>query len=1350
MQIPRAPMDGVLFPRFGLSLLGGFELTGPDGVVDLPSKKLAGLLAYLACNAPRPQSREKLSALLWGSRFDAQARQNLRQALFRLRKVLGEDALESDGEVVSLNAAAVRCDVSQFEALVRDGSRDALSAAADLYRGRLIDDVSVGEEGWNEWLTGERERLLDLALGAMMGLGEQDLAAGRAEQALKAGQRAIALNNMREDAHRLMVRALAATGRKAEALKHYQDLVALLKRELNTEPDAATRSLAAELRATEPPGRSSAEREIAKPTLPQPDRSSIVALPFGNMRRDHENADNPAADGDEASSAVAVGSGSPERRQLTIMVCNMVGSMPLSARLDPEDMHDLIAAFHKSVADIVSRFDGFVAQYLGDGVLVYFGYPAAGENDAEQAMRAGLAILDTIGTLKASPGVTVQVSVGIATGLVVIGERSGTGDTQQCVAIGEAPNVAAQLQAAAAPGEVVIAASTHRLAGRMFDCRALAAIDVKGLPQPVEAWQVRGETAGVSRFEVRRAGALTPLVGRQEEIELLLRRWDQAKLGEGRVVLLTGEPGIGKSRIAESLLAAREGEPHARIRYFCSPYHVQSPLYPFIAQLERAAGFEPGSSASVKLDKLEALLKPTTKNVLRDVGLIAELLGVPADERYPALAISPQQKREMTLTALLDQLDGAAARGPVMIVFEDAHWIDPTSQDLLDRMVARAASLPLLLIVTVRPELQPTWVGQPHVTMLPLSRLGRRDSAGIVGGVTKGKALPAAVVEQVLAHTDGVPLFIEELTNTLLESGLLRETTDRYVLDGPLPELAIPTTLQASLVARLDRLGSGKDVALIGSAIGREFSHELIGAVASLSPEDLDAALERLTVSGLISRRGTPPIATYAFKHALVQDAAYTTMLKSRRRQLHASIANVLVERFPALAETLPEIVAHHFTEAGLATEAIGHWFKAGQRATERSADQEAVRHLERGLALLRTLPESEDRDRHELDFQITLGTPLVAVSGYSSPEVGAASERAILLSEKLDDVGHLFAALYAQFSYCNTTGNTYKALEFAERCRTLGIRQGDRAMQLMAHRGTGIVLYQLGKFGLARKELEQSLALYDPKRDRFLAARYLTDPFASASALLASIAWISGFPDRAAKMQIQALSYAAELNHVNTIGFVHFLAGAALEQLFGNVAAVLTHTQTLSALATEHGVLAWRSSGIIFEGWALSLTSGPESGISLMQKGIADVDAKNLTFLVPLFTSLLAQVRGRAGDFQSALALCIDARERSQRSEQYIWEAELHRNEGEVRRAAGHSLTDVEECFGKALDVSRAQGARMFELRAATSLARLWHDQGRHVEARDLLAPVYGWFTEGFDTVDLEDAKALLAQLRA
>jgi class 3 adenylate cyclase/DNA-binding SARP family transcriptional activator len=917
-------MDGAPFPRFVLSLLGGFELTGPDGIVDLPSRKLAGLLAYLACTAPQPQSREKLAALFWGSHLDAQAKQNLRQALFRLRKMLGENALESDGEVVSLNEASVLCDVGRFEALIRAGSRDALSAAVDLYRGRLIDDVTVGEESWNEWLTGERERVLNLALGAMMGLGEQELVAGRAEHALKAGQRAITLNNLREDAHRLIVQALAAAGRKAEALKHYQDLVVLLKHELNTEPDAATRSLVAELRTTESPSQSPAVK-IAKRPPRHPERPSVVALPVGDIGRDHEeeDADNLAADGDPAFSAVTVGSGSPERRQLTIMVCKIFESASLSARLDPEDMHELIAAFHKAVADVVSRFDGFVAQYLGDGAHIYFGYPAAREHDAEQAVRAGLAMLGAVDMLKDSFGVTLQARVGIATGLVVVGERPGAGDTQQRVAVGETPDVASLLQAAAAPGEVVIAAGTRQLVGRMFDCRARDAIEVVGLPQPLEAWQVRGETAGISRFEARRASTLTPLVGRQEEIERLLRRWEQARHGEGQVALLSGEPGIGKSRIAESLLRRLDGEPHIRLRYFCSPHHAHSPLHPFIAQIELTAGFEPDDGAEAKLDRLEALLKPTATNLPREMALIAELLTVPVGGRYPAPAVSPQQKREMTFAALIDQLGNAAAQRPVLMVLEDAHWVDPTSLDLLNRVVAAAANLPMLLVVAARPEFQPTWIGQPHVTMLSLSRLGRRDSAGIIGGITEGKALPKAVVERVLAHTDGVPLFIEELTSTLLDSGLLRETADRYVLDGPLPPLAIPTTLQASLAARLDRLGPVKAVAQIGAAIGREFAHELIAAVSALAPPDLDAALERFTASGLIFRRGTPPEATYAFKHALIQDAAYATMLKSRRQPLHASIASELIERFPALAETAPEIVAHHFTEAGLASEAI-------------------------------------------------------------------------------------------------------------------------------------------------------------------------------------------------------------------------------------------------------------------------------------------------------------------------------------------------------------------------------------------------------------------------------------------
>ncbi len=873
---------GTLRPsEFRLSLLGSFQLTRPDGPIDLASKKVAGLLAYLALTAPAPQSREKLATLFWGSHFDTQARQNLRKALFRLRRTLGQGVLVGDGDEVSLTPGTIDCDAVRLEALIREGSRASLKVAADLYKGRLLADVRVTEEVWADWLAGEQLRLEGLAVDAMVKLGELELESGIHDLALVAGNRAISISSLREDAHQVVIRALAAAGRRADALKHYQDLVALLERELNTEPDAATRSVVSQLGQPQAPGGPPTGKGVATPATS--DRRHPDERFVGDVSADPEHKDKAKrteARSDAALPGVATRSTSPERRQLTIMVCTMVASTPLSAELDPEEMSERIAPFHKVVSDAAARFGGFIAQYLGDGVHVYFGYPEAHEHDAEQAVRAGIAVLDAVGELKISSGVNLRARAGIATGLVIVGEQLGTANVQQGIAIGETPNLAARLQTVAAPGEVVIAANTRRLVGGMFDCRALAANELKGLPPSVEAWQVRGEMVGASRFEARRADALSPLVGRQEEMELLLRRWEQAKLGEGRVVLLSGEPGIGKSRIAESLAARLEGERHMRLRYSCSPHHMRSPLYPFITQLERAASFEPGNSAQAKLDKLEALLKGTARNLPRDVALIAELLTVPLDGRFPAVAVSPQQKREVTLTALLDQFDGLAAQSPVLIVFEDVHWIDPTSLDLLDRMVARAANLPMLLVVTFRPEVQLAWVGQPHVAMLPLSRLGRRDSASIIASISRGKALPNAIVEQILSHTDGVPLFIEELMSTLLESGLLVETPDSYVLDGPLPPLAIPTTLQASLVARLDRLASDKDVAQIGAAIGREFSHELIAAVSALAPLDLDAALERLTSSGLISRRGTPPIATYSFKHALVQDAAYLTMLK--------------------------------------------------------------------------------------------------------------------------------------------------------------------------------------------------------------------------------------------------------------------------------------------------------------------------------------------------------------------------------------------------------------------------------------------------------------------------------------
>jgi DNA-binding SARP family transcriptional activator/class 3 adenylate cyclase len=1334
VQIPRVPIDGAPSPRFGLSLLGGFELTGPDGVVDLPSKKLAGLLAYLACTAPRPQSREKLSALLWGSHFDAQAKQNLRQALSRLRKVLGEDALESDGEVVSLNAAAVLCDVSRFEILVREGSRDALSAAADLYRGRLIDDVTVSEEGWNEWLAGERER--DLALGAMMKLGEQELAAGRAGHALKAGQRAIALNNMREDAHRLIVQALAATGRKAEALKHYQDLVALLKHELNTEPDAATRSLAAELRATEPPSRSPPVK-IAGPALPQPDRPSIVALPAVDMRRDHkeQSTENPAVDGDAAVPAVALRSGSPERRQLTIMVCNIVGSVPLSARLDPEDMHDLIAVFHKVVADAVSRFDGFVAQYLGDGAHVYFGYPAAHEHDAEQAVRAGFAVLDAVGALKASFDVTLQASVGIATGLVVVGERPVTGDTQQRVAIGEAPSVAAQLQALASPGEVVIAASTWRLVGRMFDCRAL---EMDKSLQAVEAWQVRCETAGVSRFEARRTGALSPLMGRQEEMELLLRRWNQARLGEGRVVLLSGEPGIGKSRIAESLLAAREGEPHARLRYFCSPHHTHSPLYPFIVQIERAAGFEPGSSAGAKLDKLEALLKPAAKNVPQDLALIADLLLVPADERYPALAVSPAQKREITLTAILDQLDGIAARSPVLIVFEDAHWIDPTSLDLLDRTVARVANLPVLLVVTGRPEFQPTWVGQPHVTMLTLSRLGRRDSAGIIGSITKDKALPNAVVEQILAHTDGVPLFIEELTSSLLESGLLRETTDSYMLDGPLPPLAIPTSLQASLVARLDRLASVKDVAQIGAAIGREFSHELISAVSASTPADLDAALERLMASGLVSRRGMPPEATYSFKHALVQDAAYGTLLKSRRRQLHARIAKALVERFPAIADSQPEVIAHHFTEAGLASEAIGYWRRAGQIAATRSANREAVTFFERAVHLLKLLPQTRTRLEQAIDLRFDLRAALFQLGEFERI-IGYLRE-AEGMARTLGDQRRLGQLSVFLCHNRRMAGQLNEAIGFGRNAQAIAESLKDVPLQVTANLDLGAACLGTGDCRQAEVLFRKILGWLDGdrRRERFGQTIF---PAVAAHGYLTWIFADWGRFEEAIAHGREALQLAEALDHAYSRAFALWALARPyiVRGDFSDAAALLERG---TALSREWNLTFLSVLNIGGLGYACAFSGRMAEGISLLRQALSANEAvPGGAMMLPLCLIYLGEADILAGRPEDALAIVERAATVSRECGQRGYEARALRLLGDIA-ALRDRPKEAESHYGDTIALAGTLGFRPLVAHCHLGLSKVHLRTGKRDQARDHLTAATTMYRDMGMTYWLEQAE--------
>ena len=695
--------------------------------------------------------------------------------------------------------------------------------------------------------------------------------------------------------------------------------------------------------------------------------------------------------------AVAVAAAAPaaprpldtaERRQLTIMFCDLVGSTALSTRLDPEDMREIVGAYHRCCADLITRAGGFVARYMGDGVLAYFGYPHALEHDAERAVRAGLSLVEAVPKLKTAAGVPLQVRVGIATGLVVVGDLIGSGAAQEQEVVGETPNLAARLQALAEPGAVVISSSTRRLTGGLFDYRDLGTVALKGFAETVPAWQALGASAAESRFEALRAST-TPLVGRGEEIDLLLRRWEQAKGGEGSVVLLSGEPGIGKSRIAETILERLSGEPHTRLREFCSPHHQDTALYPSITQLERAAGFRRDDTDEQRLTKLEAVLALAANDLGEAVPLLAGLLSIPTGDRYPALDLTPQKRKEKTLRALVAQVEGLAARQPVLLVVEDAHWADPTSLELFELIVERASSLPLLAIVTFRPEFVPPWVGRPQVTLISLNRLPRRLRAEMIAHVTGGKVLPQEIADQITDRTDGVPLFIEELTKAVVESGLLVEAGDRYVATGPVTPLAIPTSLQESLLARLDRLAPTSDVAQIAAALGRQFSHELISAVAAMPRQQLDDALAQLVNAELIFRRGTPPDAEYTFKHALVQDTAYGTLLRSRRQQIHARIAATLEDQFPDIVVAQPALLARHCAEAGLAEKAVVYWLKAGQQALARSATTEAAAQLRKGLDALDGLPDGPGRRQQELDLQLALGLALMATKGYSAPEVG-------------------------------------------------------------------------------------------------------------------------------------------------------------------------------------------------------------------------------------------------------------------------------------------------------------------------------------------------------------------------
>jgi predicted ATPase/class 3 adenylate cyclase len=1038
-----------------------------------------------------------------------------------------------------------------------------------------------------------------------------------------------------------------------------------------------------------------------------------------------------------------------ERRHLTVMFCDLVGSTALSARLDPEEMWRVIASYHACISEVIGRYQGMIARYMGDGVLAYFGYPRAQEDDAEQAVRAALALVDAVANLQTKVDASLQARIGIATGTVIVSELLIHETPAEQAVVGETPNLAARLQALAEPGTVLICPSTRRLTGGLFDYRDVGPVALKGWAEPVSVWQVLGASGVESRFEAMHKTKLPPLFGREEEIELLLRRWQHATQEEGRVVVLTGEPGIGKSHIALALEERLERESHITLRYFCSAHHTNSALFPFIGQLERAAGFERGDSDTQKLSKLDALVAQSTADP-EHVAVLANLLALPANGRYQLQELSPHKRKEQTLAALLAQLDGLAARQPVLMVFEDIHWIDPTSLELLTATVEHVPQLRVLLVVTARPEFTLPWPSYPHMTTVPLTRLGRREGAALVERVTSGKRLPKEVMDEILVRTDGVPLFIEELTKTLLESGLLQERDGDYVLQRPLPALAIPTTLHASLMARLDRLAPVREVAQIGAVAGREFHYELLNAVAGLPKERLDEALGQLVRSELVFRRGEIPHAVYTFKHTLVRDAAYASLLKGRRVYLHAAIANALAQQFPEIVQTQPETLARHLTEAGLIEQAIEYWLQAGKNAALRSANLEAIAHLRRGIEGTGGLPASQDRDRSELDLQLILGPCLIATQGPAASEAVATFARARELCERLGEPPEYLQVMFWLATVSVVRGELPQALEAVATLLSAAEARDDRPALINATRGRAMILFFLGRIVEAREAIDRAVEIFNASQDADkMAARAAgQDAGVAMLALRSWVLWVLGHMDGAVTQMAAALERADAVQHAHTHAYAWYYA-SVLHTLRGEATIAQAYAERCLAISEQHGFRQWLGLSRAIRSICAAMLDESGSRFDEAKAALDEYQRAGYQLGITAQFVLVCPTLLSRNEAEAALELIDHGFSIVSHNSERCFETELYRLKARAMLMRGASDAEAESLLDQALRTARGQQARSLELRAATDLAKLWMQQGKNAEALDVLASIHSRFTEGFDTRDVKEATAILAQLQ-
>jgi predicted ATPase/class 3 adenylate cyclase len=1062
------------------------------------------------------------------------------------------------------------------------------------------------------------------------------------------------------------------------------------------------------------------------------------------------------------------------------MFCDLVGSTALSTQLDPEELRELIRAYQRVSAEVISRLGGYIAQYLGDGLLVYFGYPTAHEDDAARAVRAGLEILTV---LQQAPPLTsrlnhapLHIRIGIHTGQVVISDV-GERERAEQLALGETPNLAARIQGEAAPDTILLSAMTHQLVQGLFECWELGFHQLKGFTTPFLLYQVERESAARSRFDVAVQRGLTPLVGREHEVGLLTERWERAKQAEGQVILLSGEPGIGKSRLARVMRERTKPDGALRLTLRCSPYHQNSAFHPVIDLLQWQLQFLREDAVAEKVRKLERAAKHLGAMQLKDslpmtevIPLIASLLSLPHPQEYPPLHLSPQRQKQKIQEAFVAWLVKEAERRPLFCTWEDVHWADPSSLELLNLLIDQAPTARIYLLLTFRPEFTPTWGLRSHLSQLTLSRLGRGHATQMIEHILGGKSLLPATVQQIITKTDGVPLFVEEFTRMVAESDPAAQQSN----PSALPSFDIPTTLRDALMARLDRLATAKEIAQLGAAIGREFSYELLLSVSPWDEATLQRGLSQLVEADLVHQHGLPPQVRYVFRHALIQDVAYQALLKSQRQYYHQKIAQLLEERFVDIKETQPELLAHHYTEAGLIAEAIPYWRKAGERAGQRSAYTEATSHLKRGLALLATLPESSARTQQELLLHIALGAPVHALKGYAAPEARTVYTRARELCRELGDPPQLSPVLWGLWIFHVMHREFDIAKDLGRQLLQLAQRVGDPDLFLPAHHSLWTTFVFHGDLTSAQVHLDQGLRLYTPEQHHeqtFLYGGH--DPGVCCRVHAGFALWLRGYPDQALQKSQEAVALAQRLAHPHTLAWAS--SAAAMVHLFRQEKVLAQEqAETTMTFAKEQQFPIWTLHSTIVRGWALAAQGQGESGVAQIREAMASYQEAGAELWQSQFLALLADAYGRTGRIEEGLVALADGVTIADTSGEQFYLAELHRLQGELtlQKARARNLElgisstapqtsnrksqvprvveqEAERYFHKAIEIARRQQAKSLELRTAMSLGRLWKEQNKRMEAQQLLGEISSWFTEGFDTADLQQANLLLTELR-